>query len=171
MKNMYEQPKYLPLQPGPLFPDGRSARRPVDGTVARGNLRTDTIYYSGMTANGPVESLPVPLTKQLRRRGRERFDIFCSPCHDRTGTGLGMIVRRGFTTPPSYYIARLREAPIGHFFDVMTHGFGAMPDYASQAAVADRWAIAAYVRTLQLSQYEALDDVPEFERQKLEGTQ
>jgi len=168
-KNMYEQPKYLPLQPSELFPDGRSANPPVEGTVARGNLRTDEVYFTGVSAAGAVEALPVPLTKQLLLRGRERFNIDCSPCHDRTGSGKGMIVQRGFATPPSYHIARLREAPIGHFFDVMTHGFGQMPDYASQVLVADRWAIASYVRTLQFSEYATMADVPAAERPKLEN--
>jgi len=168
-KNMYEQPKYLPLQPGGLFSDHRSAQPPVAGTVARGNLRTDGIYFTGMTAAGPAETLPAPLTRQLLLRGRERFNAICSTCHDRTGSGQGMIVQRGFDQPPSYHIQRLRAAPIGHFFDVMTHGFGAMPDYASQVAVADRWAIAAYIRALQFSEFATLADVPLSERRKLEN--
>ena len=169
-KNMYEQPKYLPLQPSQLFSDGRSARPPVDGTVARGNLRADETYFTGMSKAGPVETLQVPLTKQLLLHGQERFDITCSPCHDRTGSGVGMIVQRGFTAPPSYHIERLRAAPIGHFFNVMTHGFGAMPDYASQVSVADRWAIAAYIRVLQFSEHATMSDMPASERRKLENT-
>ena len=109
----------------------------------------------------------MPLTRDLLARGRERFNIFCSPCHDRTGSGRGMVVRRGYQPPPSLHIDRLREAPVGHFFDVMTHGLGAMPDYASQIPVEDRWAIAAYVKTLQLSQNAQLADVPESKRGEL----
>jgi mono/diheme cytochrome c family protein len=169
-KNMYEQPKYLPLQPSKLFPDGRSASPPVEGTVALGNLHVDEVYSTGMTASGPVDTLPVPLTKTLLLHGQERFNIYCSPCHDRTGSGRGMIVLRGFAEPPSYHIPRLRNAPIGHFFNVMSHGFGQMPDYASQVPVADRWAIASYIRTLQFSEHTSLADLPAAERRKLENS-
>jgi mono/diheme cytochrome c family protein len=126
-------------------------------------------YYAGMSPAGPVETLQEPLNRELLLRGQARFNVFCSPCHDRTGSGTGMIVNRGFTVPPSYHIERLRTAPIGHFFDVMTHGFGAMPDYASQVPVRDRWAIAAYIRTLQFSAYAPLSDLSESERRRLEG--
>ena len=119
------------------------------------------------TANWPC-ALPVPLTRQLVERGQERFDIYCSPCHDRAGSGQGIVVRRGFRRPSSFHIDRLREAPIGYFFDVMTNGFGAMMDYAVQITPHDRWAIAAYIRALQLSQYATLDDVPSEERQRLQ---
>jgi mono/diheme cytochrome c family protein len=102
----------------------------------------------------------MPLTRELLARGRERFNIYCSPCHDRTGDGHGMVVRRGYQPPPSFHIDRLREAPVGHFFDVMSNGLGAMPDYASQIPVSDRWAIAAYVKALQLSRNAPIADVP-----------
>jgi mono/diheme cytochrome c family protein len=115
-----------------------------------------------------VAALPMRLTKELLARGRERFNIYCSPCHDRTGNGRGMVVRRGYQPPPSYHIERLREAPVGHFFDVMTNGLGAMPDYASQIDVADRWAIAAYIKALQLSQHAPVADVPADKREALD---
>jgi mono/diheme cytochrome c family protein len=112
--------------------------------------------------------LPVPLSRQLLERGQERYNIYCSPCHDRAGSGRGIVVRRGFRRPSSFHIARLREAPIGYFFEVMSNGFGAMMDYAAEVTPHDRWAIAAYIRALQLSQYATLDDVPIEERQRLQ---
>jgi len=121
-----------------------------------------------MIAGEMADTLPVPLTRQLLRRGQERYDIYCSPCHDRVGSGQGMIVRRGFSPPPSLHDERLRQAPIGHFFMVMTNGFGTMPDYAVQVPPDDRWAIAAYIRALQLSQYTTLADLSEEERRRLE---
>jgi mono/diheme cytochrome c family protein len=114
--------------------------------------------------------LPVALTRELLLRGRQRYEIFCAPCHDRTGSGAGMVVRRGYRPPPSLHIDRLRDAPIGQLYDVMTRGLGAMPDYAQQVPPADRWAIAAYIRALQLSQRATIQDVPEPERRRLEGT-
>jgi mono/diheme cytochrome c family protein len=145
-----------------LFQDGSSARTPVPGTIARGELREDAHFYPGMTADGELAStLPVPLSRELLARGQERFDIYCSVCHGRTGNGLGMIVRRGFKQPSSFHIDRLREVPIAYFFDVMTNGFGVMSSYASQVEPADRWAIAAYIRTLQLSQNARLAELPE----------
>jgi mono/diheme cytochrome c family protein len=111
----------------------------------------------------------MPLTRELLARGRERFNIYCSPCHDRTGDGRGMVVRRGYQPPPSLHIDRLREAPVGHFFDVMSNGLGAMPDYASQIPVSDRWAISAYVKALQLSRNAPISDVPPDKRTGLVG--
>ena len=168
-QQMADQPRYKPLAQSSFFGDDRSARPLVPGTVARGYLNADEQFYTGKSGGEPITTLPVPLTKELLARGQERFNIFCSPCHDRTGNGEGMIVLRGYRPPPSYHIDRLRQAPVGHFFDVMTNGFGAMPDYATQVAPADRWAIAAYIRALQLSQNATLADVPPEERQKLEG--
>jgi Cytochrome C oxidase, cbb3-type, subunit III len=165
--DMHIQPKYLPEQPTDFFSDGRSERPPVPGTVARGQLRVDELLYSG-TENG-VESnrFPFPITRADLERGRERFNIYCTPCHDYTGSGHGMIVQRGFPQPPSYHIERLRDAPVGHFFQVMTNGFGAMYSYAARVDPADRWRIAAYIRVLQLSENAKIDDVPEAERSKL----
>ena len=166
---MADQPKYKPLQKSTFFGDDRSARPLPPGTVARGHLNADERYYTGKSGGEPVTALPVPLTRELLARGQERFNIFCAPCHDRTGSGQGMIVRRGFRQPPSYHIDRLRQAPIGHFFDVITNGFGAMLEYSAQVPPADRWAIAAYIRALQLSQNATLADVPPEARQRLEG--
>jgi len=166
---MADQPRYKPLQQSTFFGDDRSARPLEPGTVAQGRLKADERFYTGKSGGALITSLPVPLTKELLARGQERFNIFCSPCHDRTGSGNGMVVQRGYLRPPSYHIDRLRQAPIGHFFDVMTNGFGAMLDYAAQIPPADRWAIATYIRALQSSQNATLADVPPEARQQLEG--
>jgi len=165
--DMHIQPKYLPYEPTGFFSDGRSERQPVAGTVARGQLRVDELLYSG-TENG-VESnrFPFPITRADLERGRERYNVYCTPCHDYTGSGRGMIVQRGFPQPPSYHIQRLREAPVGHFYAVMTNGFGAMYSYAARIEPADRWRIAAYIRVLQLSENAKVDDVPQEDRAKL----
>lgn len=169
MRDMYDQPKYTPLQKSEFFDDQRSARPLVADTVARGQLRTNTVFYAGLGPDGkPVDAVPLPMTEQLLRRGQERYDIFCAPCHDRIGSGNGMIVQRGFRAPPSLHIQRLRDAPAGYFYDVITRGFGAMPDFAAQITPEDRWAIVAYMRALQLSQNATLADVPPAERQRLE---
>ena len=149
----------------------RSARQPVPGTVARGELRINQAMYAGKVNGAPVDSFPFPITRKDLERGRERYNIYCTPCHDYTGSGHGMIVERGFPPPPSYHIDRLREAPVGHFFDVMTNGYGTMYSYASRISVKDRWRIAAYIRALQLSQHATLNDVPEKERTQLEKSQ
>jgi mono/diheme cytochrome c family protein len=167
-QEMAEQPRYDPLEPSTFFTDGRSARPPVEGTVPRGYLRLDEHLYGGTVASVPADRLPVPLTRQLLVRGQERYDIYCSPCHDRVGNGQGMIVRRGFSPPPSFHDERLRLAPIGHFFIVMTEGYGTMPDYAAQVPPHDRWAIAAYIRALQLSQHATLAELSEEERRRIE---
>jgi mono/diheme cytochrome c family protein len=171
-QEMYDQPKYQPLEKSSFFSDSRSSRPVVEGTVARGMLDAVAAPIPPGGAPGAAAlatTLPMPLTRELVSRGRERYDIFCSPCHDRTGGGEGMVVRRGYRPPPSLHIDRLRDAPIGHFYDVMTRGLGAMPDYAQQVPPADRWAIAAYLRALQLSQRALIADVPREERAKLEG--
>ncbi len=167
--DMHVQPKYLPYAPTTFFPDGRSERQPVPGTIARGQLRLDDLLYTG-TENG-VESnrFPFPITRADLDRGRERFNIYCTPCHDYTGSGNGMIVQRGFPHPPSFHTDRLRQAPVGHFFGVMTNGFGAMYSYADRVDVGDRWRIAAYIRVLQLSRNATLDDVPEGQRARLQA--
>ncbi len=165
--NMREQPRYNPLTASPLFQDGRAARPPVDATVARGQLRDNEPFYTGKQNGVPIDKIPFPVTRRVLERGHERFDIYCSPCHGRTGDGQGMVVQRGFQTPPSYHVERLQEAPDGHFFDVMTNGFGVMASYASRVGPADRWAITAYIRALQLSQAATIDDVPAGERDKL----
>jgi mono/diheme cytochrome c family protein len=159
-QEMYDQPKYKPLGESNFYSDRRASRPLPEGTVARGWLRADARLYEGKDGGGLATALPMPLTRELLLRGRERFNIFCAPCHDRTGGGRGMVVRRGYQPPPSLHVERLRDAPAGHFFDVVTNGLGAMPDYASQIPVEDRWAIAAYVKALQLSQYAPVSDVP-----------
>ena len=167
-QDMADQPRYGPLAPSTFFGDGRAARPQVPGTVARGQLHEDEVFYTGRSNGALVNAFPFPVTRQVIERGRERFNIFCAPCHDRTGNGNGMITQRGLRHPPSYHIDRLRQVPVGHFFDVMTRGFGAMPDYADRVPPRDRWAIAAYIRALQLSQHATLDDVPPAERKKLQ---
>jgi mono/diheme cytochrome c family protein len=164
---MHLQPKYKPLDPSKFFDDGRSARPLVPGTVARGHLRIDELYYTGKINGVAVDEFPFPITRQDLERGRERYNIFCAPCHDDAGRGRGMIVQRGFPEPPSYHLDRLRQAPAGHFFDVMTHGYGTMYSYASRVPPDDRWRIAAYIRALQLSERATVAEVPEKELQKL----
>jgi hypothetical protein len=164
---MNTQPRYSPLQASDFFADGMSARRLVAGTVARGHLRIDEQLYTGKTGNRLADTFPFPVTREVLERGRERFNIFCTPCHGAPGNGDGVVVQRGFRTPPSYHLDRLREAPPGHFFDVITNGYGAMASYAVSVPPRDRWAIIAYIRALQLSQRAPLADVPPSERQKL----
>ena len=165
--DMHLQPKYLPYEPSHFFRDGRSERPPVPGTVARGHLRLDELLYTGQENGAVSNRFPFPITKADLDRGREQYNVFCTPCHDYTGSGNGMIVQRGFPKPPSYHIDRLRTAPVGHFFDVMTNGFGEMYSYGSRISPEDRWRIAAYIRVLQLSQHATIQDVPESQRQKL----
>jgi len=166
--DMHVQPKYLPLEPSDFFADGRSARQPVAGTVARGELRIDEHLYTGKVDGKDADTFPFPITANDILRGQERYNIYCSPCHDYTGSGRGMIVMRGFPQPPSFHIDRLRQAPVGHFFDVMTNGNGSMYSYASRITPEDRWRIAAYIRALQLSENAKIEDVPEADRPKLE---
>ena len=166
--DMHVQPKYLPYQPTSFFPDGRSERQPVPGTVARGQLRLDELFYTGRVNGAEVDEFPFPIKRADLERGRERYNIYCTPCHDYVGDANGMIVQRGFPLPASYNIQRLREAPAGHFFGVITNGFGAMYSYADRITPADRWRIVAYIRVLQLSENAHLSDVPPAEQQKLE---
>ena len=167
--DMHVQPKYKPLDSSSFFGDGRSERPEVPGTVARGYLRTDELLYTGKINGELVDVFPFPITRQTLERGRERYNIYCSPCHDYTGSGRGLVVQRGFPPPPSYHLERLVKAPAGHFFDVITNGYGAMYNYASRVTPEDRWAIVAYIRALQLSQHVALEDVPARERETLVG--
>jgi hypothetical protein len=165
--DMHIQPKYLPYEPTTFFGDGRSERQPVPGTIARGQLRLDDLLYTGTENGAESNRFPFPITRADLDRGRERFNIYCTPCHDYTGSGNGMIVQRGFPHPPSFHTDRLRQAPVGHFFGVMTNGLGRMYSYADRVDVGDRWRIAAYIRVLQLSRNATLDDVPEADRSKL----
>lgn len=181
-RDMQDQPKMKPYRGTTFFADGLSSRQPIEGTVARGQLRSDTEYFTGKKAKAPgatatatpatqqtagaqappnaqansfpddVDTFPFPVTEEVVIRGHQRYDIFCSVCHGLTGNGDGMIVRRGYRRAASFNDDRLRQAPVGHFFDAMTNGWGAMPSYASQIPVQDRWAIVAYIRALQLSQ-------------------
>jgi hypothetical protein len=159
--DMHVQPRQNPLSRSDFFADQRSERPLVEGTVARGQLHEDTYFYTGKIGNNPGDAMPFPVTKQILERGRERFNIFCAPCHSRGGDGNGFVPSRGFSKmPPSFHIARLQKAPLGYFYDVITEGFGIMPDYASQIPPQDRWDIVAYVRALQLSQNATMADVP-----------
>ena len=167
-RDMHDQPKFIPLRESTFFPDQRSARPLVEGTVARGHLHEDTLLETGKMGNDDATVFPFAVDLGVLERRRERYDIYCSPCHGRTGAGDGMVVRRGFRHPPSYHDDRLRNAPVGHFIDVMTNGFGAMADYRQQVEPRDRWAIAAYIRALQLSEHATIADVPADERGRLQ---
>jgi mono/diheme cytochrome c family protein len=159
--DMQDQPKYRPQRPSDFFADGRSERQPVEGTIARGALNEDTAFYEGKDAAGKdIEAFPLAVDKDFIERGQGRYNIYCAPCHGAIGNGLGMIVRRGFKQPPSYHIDRLREAPVGHIYDVISNGYGAMLNYASQVQPRDRWAIVAYIRALQYSQNANVNDLP-----------
>jgi cytochrome c553 len=168
-QDMHDQPKYKPYAKNESFPDHRASRPLVEGTVARGQLVEGDALHTGKVGGQPVTELPVELTLKLIETGRSRYDTFCAPCHGRAGRGDGMVVQRGFKAPSSYHVDRLRQVPIGYFFDVMTNGFGAMSDYRAQIAVHDRWAIAAYIRALQLSQNATLEDVPGEKRGEVEA--
>jgi len=159
--DMHVQPRQNPLSRSDFFTDQRSERPPVEGTVARGDLREDAYLYTGKVNGNPGDSMPFPVTREILERGRERYNIFCAPCHSRLGDGNGFVPSRGFARkPPSFHIERLQKVPLGYFYDVITNGFGIMPDYASQIPVRDRWDIVAYVRALQLSQNATKADVP-----------
>ena len=189
--DMYDQPRYEPLEASGFFSDGSSARLPVEGTVARGHLKEDEAFHFGKQAGQPIVQIPeaawraaidrgaqpssradgeldsVAIRRAMLERGRERFEIHCAPCHGLTGEGEGMIVRRGFRRPPSYHTDRLRNAAAGYLFDVVSNGFGAMSPYGSRINATDRWAIVSYIRALQLSRHAAPDDLTDEQRQKL----
>jgi mono/diheme cytochrome c family protein len=171
-QEMYDQPKYRPLEKSSFYADGRSSRPLIEGTIARDTLDSAAVPLTSAGTPGAadlVTVLPMPLTRELLSRGQQRYEIFCTPCHDRTGAGQGMVVRRGYRPPPSLHIDRLREAPVGHFYDVTTRGLGAMPDYAQQIPPEDRWAIAAYVKALQLSQHAVIADLTAEDRGRVEA--
>lgn len=169
-RDMFNQPSSKPLSRNDFFQDNQMASRPlVAHTVARGHLDEDEAFYTGKIGTNLVTTFPIPITRETLERGRERFEIYCSVCHGRTGEGNGMIIQRGFPVPPSYHIDRLRQAPVGHFFDVMTQGYGIMYSYAERVEPADRWAIAAYIRALQLSHNVKFAELPPAERAQLEG--
>lgn len=169
-QDMHNQPKYQPFEESKFFDDLRASRPLVAGVVARGHLDEDQGFFTGATANGPVTTNPLGMGRDVLLRGQERYNIYCSPCHDRVGTGTGMIVQRGYKQPPTFHDTRLRSVPDGYIFQVITNGFGVMPTYAPQVPARDRWAIIAYIRALQLSQHATLAEVPDAEQAKLGGT-
>jgi mono/diheme cytochrome c family protein len=168
---MHNQHKVKTLAASDFFADGQGARPIPAHTVARGDLREGWAYTGIDTAHKPVAELPFPLTREVLLRGEQRFNIFCSPCHDRQGTGRGMIVQRGYKQPTSYHIERLRNAPVGYFYNVITEGFGVMPSYAPQVPVADRWAIAAYIRVLQYRQTAKVADLEKLSPERRQAIQ
>lgn len=169
-RGMVDQQHLKPLAHENFFADGRGARVPPAHTVARGELRDDEQFYTGKIENQLAATFPLPITREMLGRGHDRFDIYCAVCHGRTGEGNGMIVQRGFPQPPSLHEQRLRDAPVGHFFDVITNGYGVMYPYASRISPADRWAIVAYIRALQLSEHATSADINPERAKPLEGT-
>jgi mono/diheme cytochrome c family protein len=168
-QKMAQEPKYDPLEASDFFPDGMAARPIVAGTVPRGGVKADTFFYQGKVGGKVVDGFPFPVTAEVLQRGQERFNIYCSMCHGRAGYGDGMIPARGYRRPPSYHTALLRSQPTGHFFDVMTNGFGAMPQYGTMIPAHDRWAIVAYIRALQASQNATMADVPADKQSQLQA--
>ena len=167
---MRDQPKYQPLESSSFFSDGQSARNPVEGSIPRGGLRLDEHLYKGMAEGKLADSFPFEIDEAVLKRGQERFNIYCSVCHDRLGSGNGMVVQRGFKQPTSFHDERLVNSPDGYFYYVISNGFGLMNAYDYQITPHDRWAIVAYIRTLQQSQNVDLQDAPEEERQRLLNT-
>lgn len=168
-QEMRNQAYYEPLEASSLFPDGKSARPLPANVVARDGEDLSDPYYSGMENGEPISTIPEPLSTGLLSRGQERFDIFCAPCHGLAGYGDGMIVQRGFPAPPSFHSERLRQAPPGYYFDVISNGFGLMFEYGSRVPPEDRWAIIAYIRALQLSQNTSVDNLSADEMTQLEN--
>ena len=170
-QDMHDQPRYKPLAVSTFFADGRSARPIPEGTIARDELNDNDSFHTGSVDGNFMTSIPLPITEATLRRGQERFDIFCSPCHSRLGTGDGMIALRGFKRPADLNSDRVRREPPGYLFQVITNGFGAMPDHRDQIPVEDRWAIVAYIRALELSRGATLAEVPPESRSQLETQQ
>jgi len=169
-QDMHDQPKYEPYEVSSFFDDKRTARNPVEGTIARGNLRADDHLYTGKVNGELATTFPFEVTREVLERGQERFGIYCAPCHSSIGDGNGMIAQRGGSSmkqPATYHSQQMRDMPVGHFFDVMTNGFGSMYSYSERISVRDRWAIAAYIRVLQMSQNASIEDVPAAQRQRL----
>ncbi len=157
---MHNQPKFIPQRGTSFYADGRSARPQVENTVGRGQLREDSYFYTGFVGGKEGDAMPFPVTMTVLERGQERYNIYCTPCHSRVGNGAGMIVDRGYAQAGNFHTPRLQAAPLGHFYNVIANGYGAMPDYSAQVTVADRWAIVAYIKALQLSQNATAADVP-----------
>jgi mono/diheme cytochrome c family protein len=170
-QRMADQPHQRPLDSSTFFADGMASRPIEPGTVARAGVEENPYVLTGKINGKPGAALPFPMTAALLARGQERYEIFCSPCHDRLGTGQGMIVRRGFRPARSFHEPRLRDAPAGHFFEVITLGFGPMPSYASQLSPRDRWAVIAYIRALQFSRNARVGELPQQDRDKLKDVQ
>ena len=168
-QDMHDAPRYDPLEASAVFPQGASARPLVEGTVARGDLRADELLYTGKIGGAAATEFPFAMTRADLDRGEERYNIYCAPCHAKTGEGNGMVVQRGYRQPPSYHIDRLRQAAPGYFFDVISNGFGVMPDYRAQIPTEDRWRIVAYLRVLQASQQGTTADVPPAELERLKN--
>jgi mono/diheme cytochrome c family protein len=166
---MHDQPKYSPFEQSSFFADGTASRAPVAGTVPRGQLRDDELLYRGTLNGEAADVFPFPIDDAVMRRGQDAFNAFCSPCHGRTAKGDGIVIQRGYTRPPDLTDENARSAPVGHYFNVITNGFGAMPDHAAQVQVRDRWAIAAYLRALQASASVPIADIPAAERARLEA--
>ena len=167
-QDMHDAPKYEPLEGSAFFNDNRASRQLVPGTIARGELKEDKLLHTGRNGDAISDIYPFPVTDGVLARGRERFNIYCSPCHSSVGDGNGMIVQRGYKRPPSFHEERLRVMAPGYFFTVMTNGFGVMPAYSLQVEVEDRWAIAAYIKALQLSHNASVEDLTADERTRLE---
>ncbi len=170
-QQMADQPHQRPLEPSNFFDDGMASRPVEPGTVARAGKEQNGLRFHSKVDGKLVDTFPFEVTMEVLARGQERYEIFCSPCHDRLGTGQGMIVRRGFTPARSFHDPRLRDAPAGHFFEVITQGFGQMPSYANQLSEQDRWAVIAYIRALQFSRNVRLDQLPPEDRAKMKATQ
>jgi mono/diheme cytochrome c family protein len=166
-QDMHQAPRYDPLEESAVLPKGSAAQPIVEGTVPRGHLNDDDLMYTGKIDGKPADEFPMAITAADLDRGEQRYNIYCSPCHGRTGEGNGMVVQRGYKQAANYHIDRLRAMPVGYFFDVMTNGFGSMPDYKSQIPVADRWRIVAYIRALQLSHHSTANDVPADEMKRM----
>jgi Cytochrome C oxidase, cbb3-type, subunit III len=159
-QDMHDQPKFFPQRGTDFYADGRSVRPQVENTVARGQLHENSYFYTGLINGKEGDSMPFPVTMEVLQRGQERFNVYCTPCHSRVGNGEGMIVQRGYAHAGDFHTTRLETAPLGHFFYVISNGYGAMPDYSAQVAPADRWAIVSYIKALQLSQKATEADVP-----------
>ena len=159
-QDMQDQPKFFPQRGTEFYADGRSVRPQVENTVARSQLRESTYFYTGLINGKEGDGMPFPATLEVLERGQERYNVYCTPCHSRVGNGIGMIVQRGYMKAGSFHSARLESAPLGHFFHVISNGYGAMPDYSAQIVPEDRWAIVAYIKALQLSQKATQADVP-----------
>jgi len=166
-QDMHDQPRAEPFEESDFFGDRRSVRPAVEGTIARGHLRLDEHFYTGKIDGALATTFPAAVTIEMLKRGQERYDIYCAPCHSKTGDGLGMIVQRGMRQPESFHSQRLLDVEVGHYFDVVTNGFGTMYSYEERIDPADRWAIAAYIRALQMSQGANLAELPDSDQQRI----